>query len=203
MSLYDKEMNKLMAATWWVVLLRGICIGIVGLLMLLWTEPTLLIITFFAVGFLFVSGIWSAVGGFMHRLDNAKWWLDILIGIVGVIAGLFVVLHPLKVLQIAPELLVIILAALMIISGVLEIYKGIHVRREGHKDGSHIVAGVGYILAALVLMLMPMLGVGLVIYGFGFFLLFIAFILIYYGFVLRGSGHDDGDLEDSADTELT
>jgi uncharacterized membrane protein HdeD (DUF308 family) len=202
-SLYDKEMNKLMGATWWVVLLRGICIGIVGVLMLFWTEPTLLIATFFAGGFLFVSGIWTAVSGFIHRLDNTKWWLDILIGIVGVVAGLFVVLHPLKILQIAPELLVIILAALMIISGVLEIYKGIHVRREGHKDGSHIVAGVGYVLAALVLMLMPVLGVGLVIYGFGFFLLFIAFILIYYGFVLRGSGHNDEEVEDLAEQELT
>ena len=61
MSLYDKEMNKLMAATWWVVLLRGICIGLVGLLMLFWTEPSLLIATFFAGGFLFFGGIWAAV----------------------------------------------------------------------------------------------------------------------------------------------
>ena len=73
MSLYDKEMNKLMAATWWVVLLRGICIAIVGLLMLFWTGPTLLIATIFAGGFLFVSGVWAAVGGLIHRMDHSKW----------------------------------------------------------------------------------------------------------------------------------
>ena len=191
MTLYDKEMNQLMAATWWVVLLRGIGIGILGVLMLFWTEPTLLIMTIFAGGFLFVSGVWAAVGGFLQRMDNSKWWLDIIIGLIGVIAGLFVVLNPLKIMKIAPELLVIILAALALFSGILEIYKGIHVRREGHKDGSHIIIGVGYILTALVLMLAPTLSVGLVIYGFGFFLLFIAFVLIWYAFVLRGMGHED------------
>lgn len=201
MTLYNKEMNKLMAATWWVVLLRGICIGIIGLLMLFWTEPTLLIMTIFAGGFLFVSGVWTAVGGFIQRMDNAKWWLDIIIGLIGVIAGLFVVLNPLKIVQIAPELLVIILAALVLITGILEIYKGIHVRREGHKDGSHITVGVGYILSALVLMLMPMLGVGLVIYGFGFFLLFIAFVLIWYAFILRGSGDKEADSIDDVDAQ--
>jgi uncharacterized membrane protein HdeD (DUF308 family) len=194
MTLYDKEMNQLMAASWWVVLLRGIGIGIVGLLMLFWTEPTLLLITIFAGGFLFVSGVWTAVAGIMQRMDNAKWWLDILMGLIGVIAGLFVALNPLKIVQIAPELLIIVLAALTLISGILEIYKGIQVRREGHKDGSHIVVGVGYILAALVLMLMPMLGVGLIIYGFGFLLLFIAFVLIWYAFVLRGMGTGDADM---------
>jgi uncharacterized membrane protein HdeD (DUF308 family) len=196
MTLYDKEMNQLMAASWWVVLLRGIGIGIVGLLMLFRTEPTLLLMTIFAGGFLFVSGVWTAVGGILQRMDNPKWWLDILMGLIGVVAGLFVVLNPLKIVQIAPELLIILLAALTLISGILEIYKGIHVRREGHKDGSHIIIGVGYILAALVLMLMPMLGVGLIIYGFGFLLLFIAFVLIWYAFVLRGMGNEEVEVAD-------
>ncbi|MBE2224636.1 MAG: DUF308 domain-containing protein [Anaerolineae bacterium] len=210
MTLYDKEMNKLMASTWWVVLLRGVFIGIVGLLMLFWTEPTLLIMTIFAGGFLFVSGVWAAVGGFIHRMDNSKWWLDILIGLIGVVAGLLVMLNPLKIAEIAPELMIVILAALTLGSGVLEIYKGIHVRREGHKDGSHIIIGVGYLLTALVLMLMPMLTVGLVVYGFGFFLLFIALVLIWYSFVLRGMSHeaaengdDSGGFEDLPDEEET
>lgn len=198
MSLYDKEMNQLMAATWWVVLLRGIGIGLIGLLMLFWTEPTLLIMTIFAGGFLFVSGVWAAVGGFVHRMDHEKWWLDIIIGLIGVVAGLLVVLNPLKIAEIAPELMIIILAALTLGSGILEIYKGIHVRQEGHKDGSHIVIGVGYILTAIVLMLMPLLTVGLVVYGFAFFLLFISFVLIWYGFVLRGMAkHDIADTEEA------
>lgn len=199
MSLYDKEMNQLMAATWWVVLLRGIGVGLVGLLMLFWTEPTLLIITIFAGGFLFISGVWAAVGGFVNRMDHEKWWLDIIIGLIGVVAGLLVVLNPLKIAKIAPELMIIILAALTLGSGILEIYKGIHVRREGHKDGSHIVIGVGYILTAIVLMLMPLLTVGLVVYGFAFFLLFISFVLIWYGFVLRGMAKNNAADDEDAD----
>lgn len=202
MSLYDREMNKLMAAAWWVVLLRGIGIGIWALLMLFWTQPTLLIMTIFAGGFLFISGIFAAVGGVMHRMENSKWWLDILIGLLGVIAGLFVVLNPLKILAIAPELLIVILAALALFSGVLEIYKGIHVRRQGHKDGSHIIIGVGFILAALILLMAPLFTVGWVIYGFGFFLLFIAFVLIWYAFVLRGMrSSDDEAVEEEMSAE--
>ncbi len=202
MSLYDREMNKLMAAAWWVVLLRGIGIGIWALLMLFWTQPTLLIMTIFAGGFLFISGIFTAIGGVMHRMENSKWWLDILIGLIGVIAGLFVVLNPLKILAVAPELLIIILAALALFSGVLEIYKGIHVRRQGHKDGSHIITGVAFILAALVLMMAPLFTVGWVIYGFGFFLLFIAFVLIWYAFVLRGMrGSGDEVVEEDMSAE--
>jgi uncharacterized membrane protein HdeD (DUF308 family) len=108
-----------------------------------------------------------------------------LIGLIGLIAGLVVLFNPLQIMQIAPELIIIILAALALASGVLELYKGIDVRRHGHKDGSHIIVGIGYILTALVLMLMPLLTVGLIVYGFGFFLLFIAGVLIWYGFVLR------------------
>ena len=205
MSLYDKEMNKLMAATWWVVLLRGVCIAIVGLLMLFWTGPTLLIATLFAGGFLFVSGIWAAVGGFIHRMDHSKWWLDIIIGILGLFAGLFVILNPLKIGAIAPELLVVLMAAFALISGILEIYKGVHVRREGHKDGSHIIVGLGYLLVALVLMLMPIMGdlmIGILIYGFGFFLLFIAFVLIWYAFVLRGYSKQPAEVaDDESETE--
>jgi uncharacterized membrane protein HdeD (DUF308 family) len=199
MSLYDKEMNKLMLATWWVVLLRGICIGIVSLLMLFWTGPALFIAILFAGGFLFVSGVWAAIGGFLHRKGNSKWWLDIIIGIIGVIAGLFVVFNPLTIGAIAPELLVILMAAFALISGILEIYKGVHIRREGHKDGSHIIVGVGYLLVALILMLMPMMDelvVGLLIYGFGFFLLFIAFVLIWYAFVLRGYSKQPAEISD-------
>lgn len=202
MSLYDRKMNQLMAAAWWVVLLRGLGIAILGLLMLLWTEPTLLIMTIFAGGFLFISGIFAAIGGILHRLSNPRWWLDILIGLIGLIAGLIVMLNPLKIAQIAPELLIIILAGLSLASGVLEIYKGIDVRRHGHKDGSHIVVGVGYILAALVLMLMPLLTVGLIVYGFGFFLLFIAFVLIWYAFVLRKMQHETPETSDVIDDDI-
>jgi uncharacterized membrane protein HdeD (DUF308 family) len=205
MTLYDREMNKLMVATWWVVLLRGVGIGLLALFMLFWTQPTLLIMTIFAGGFLFISGVFTAVGGIIHRLSNSKWWLDILIGLLGVIAGLFVILNPLKILAIAPELLIIILAGLALLSGILEIYKGIHVRRRGHQDGSHIVVGVSFILSALILMMAPLLTVGWVVYGFGFFLLFIAFVLIWYSFVLRKmqdaapAASDTPTLEDRAE----
>ncbi len=185
MSLFDQGMNRLMAATWWVVLLRGLAAIAAGLLLVFQTGITLLVIALFFGGYLLVSGVFAIVGGILHRQGHPRWWLDALIGLLGVLAGIFVLANPSQTLQMAPEVIIYILAGVVLLTGVLETAKGLYLRSQGHSDWSDVVVGVLYIMSAVCLLLVPNMALGILFYAFAFLLLFIGGILVYYAFVLR------------------
>lgn len=185
MSLFDQGMNRLMAAAWWVVLLRGLAAIAAGLLLVFQTNISLLVIALFFGGYLFVSGVFALVGSILQRQSHPRWWLDALIGLLGILAGVFVLSNPSKTLQLAPNLIIYILAGIVLLTGVLETAKGIYLRSLGHSDWSDIVVGVLYIISAVCLLLVPTMAIGILFFAFAFLLLFIGGILVYYAFVLR------------------
>ena len=185
MSLFDQGMNRLMAAAWWVVLLRGLAAIAAGLLLVFQTNISLLVIALFFGGYLLVSGVFAIVGGILHRRSQSHWWLDGLIGLLGVLVGIFILANPGQSLQMAPEVIIYILAGVVLLSGLLEIVKGLQLRRLGHADSSDIVVGVLYVISAICLLLVPNMALGILFYAFAFLLLFIGGILVYYAFVLR------------------
>ncbi|MBP6806439.1 MAG: DUF308 domain-containing protein [Chloroflexi bacterium] len=185
MSLFDQGMNRLMAATWWMVLLRGLAAIAAGLLLVFQSSISLLVIALFFGGYLLASGVFAAVGAILNRRSHPRWWLDVLIGLLGVLVGIVVLANPNKSLQLAPELIIYILAGVVLLSGVLEIVKGLELRRLGHPDSSDIVVGVLYIISAVCLLLVPNMAIGIMFFAFAFLLLFIGGVLVYYAFVLR------------------
>jgi uncharacterized membrane protein HdeD (DUF308 family) len=77
---------------WWVFLLEGIAAILVGLLLL--TEPasTVVAITLFGFYWLFVGAL-ELVRMFVDR--SVPWIWSLLIGILGIVAGVLVLNHPL------------------------------------------------------------------------------------------------------------
>ncbi|MCB8982653.1 MAG: DUF308 domain-containing protein [Ardenticatenaceae bacterium] len=185
MSLFDQEVNRLMSPTWWVMLLRGLAAIAAGILLVFQTNITLMIIVLFLGGYLLVGGIFAIVGAFLHRQADPRWWLDVVIGVLGVLAGIFVLLNPSETLQMAPELIVYILAAVVLITGVLEISKALTGGKGGSPNWSGVALGVLYIVSAGCLLLLPNMAIGIIFYAFSIVLIFIGLILVYYAFTLR------------------
>src|SRR5882672_11731005 len=124
---------------WWIYLLQGIAAIILGLMFLAAPEATLLtLITFIGVYWL-ITGVFSFVRMFVDR--SIPWFWSLLIGIVGVLAGIFVLRHPLLAAVAVPTTLVIIFGVQGLVMGVLEIVGGF----KGDGVGSAILGAINFI----------------------------------------------------------
>lgn len=100
--------------TWWVVLLEGIFSLLIGLFLLSAPSATVVVLTRVVGWFWLISGVISIVSIFTR--DTGIYWGWLLInGVLGILAGMAVLDHPLLAAILAPMALVIFLG----IEGVL------------------------------------------------------------------------------------
>ena len=111
-----------MAKKWWVLLLRGILLLVIGILS--FTNPLVWIT--FAGAYMLIDGIGLLWAGFGPQPTGQSRWPLLLVGILGIIAGLIVLLNPV----IGGLSLVWVIGAWAIITGILEIVSAIALRQE-------------------------------------------------------------------------
>src|SRR5258708_5094780 len=107
---------------WWVFLLQGFSGIILGLMLL--TEPgaTIEALTTLLGFYWLIMGLLALVQVFVDRAT--PWIWSLLTGLVGILAGLFVLRHPLIAALTVPTVLVIILGIQGLVMGVLELIGG-------------------------------------------------------------------------------
>ena len=109
---------------WWLVLIEGIALIILGLLLLVSPGMTTLILVQFVGIYWLVAGIFKIISIFM---DSSGWGWKLAGGILGILAGLIVIQHPLWSPFIIGSALVIILGIQGLIIGVvglIQAFKG-------------------------------------------------------------------------------
>jgi uncharacterized membrane protein HdeD (DUF308 family) len=130
---------------WWLFLLQGFAGIILGLMLV--TAPgatTVALVTFLGFYWL-IMGILALVRVFVDR--SVPWIWSLLIGIVGILAGLFVLRHPLLAGLTVPSVIVIILGVQGLIMGVLEMIGGI----KGGGIGAFILGAIYFLVGLLLL----------------------------------------------------
>jgi uncharacterized membrane protein HdeD (DUF308 family) len=110
---------------WWLVLLQGIAGVIIGLLLLIYPAKTTVFLVQFLGIYWFVSGIFGIVSLF---IDSTNWGWKLFAGLLGIIAGILILNHPLWSTVLVPTTLVIILGIEGLIIGVVNL---IHAFRGG------------------------------------------------------------------------
>lgn len=105
---------------WWVVLLQGIAAVILGLLLLSAPAMTMVVLVRIVGIYWFVSGIFSIVAIF---IDSTMWGWKLLAGLLGIIAGLIVLEHPLWSPFVVGGLLIIILGVEGLLIGLINLYQ--------------------------------------------------------------------------------
>ncbi len=136
------------SSIWWLFLLEGIAGIVLGLMLL--TDPgatTVALVTFLGFYWL-MMGILALVRIFVDR--SVPWIWSLLIGIVGVLAGIFVVRHPLLAALTVPTMIILILGVQGLIMGVLEIIGGF----SGGGIGAFVL-GVIYLILGVLLVGSP------------------------------------------------
>jgi uncharacterized membrane protein HdeD (DUF308 family)/predicted flap endonuclease-1-like 5' DNA nuclease len=129
---------------WWLILIQGIALIILGILFL--TNPAstaLAVVTVLGIYWL-VSGILGIIGIF---LNSHNWFWKLLMGILGIIAGVLILQHPIASTLVVGTTLVLWLGLLGIMIGVVEIIRGI----MGEGWGEIILGIVSIVLGGLLL----------------------------------------------------
>ena len=129
---------------WWVVLLQGIAAVILGLFLLAKPGMTMIVVVQLIGIYWFVAGIFQIVAIF---IDHTQWGWKLFSGILGIIAGMIIIKHPLWSPILLTSVLIIVLGIEGLIIGIINLI-------QAFKGGGWGVAILGAlsILFGLVLL---------------------------------------------------
>ena len=163
---------------WWIFLLQGIAGIFLGLMLITAPGATLVsLVTFLGVFFL-MNGMLSLVQMFVDR--SVPWIWSLLIGIIGIAAGVLIIRHPLVAALTLPTMIVIIFGLEGLVMGILEIVGGF----AGGGIASFI-RGAFNLVIGLLLLSAPMAAALAVPLVFGVLLLVEGVALIVLAFRVR------------------
>jgi uncharacterized membrane protein HdeD (DUF308 family) len=146
-------MERLLSMSWWALALWGLCAVIFGVLAVAWPGLTLLTLALLFASYAIVSGAAAAVSAFMNRGEKG-WWLWLLIGLVGIAAGVIALAYP----GLTALVLVLLMGANAIVTGVLEVSMAFRLRKEIRGEWLLGLAGAVSILFGAFVMLFPLGG---------------------------------------------
>jgi len=163
---------------WWIFLLQGLAGILLGVMLITAPGATLVVLSTFLGFYWLITGVLALVRVFADR--SVPWLWSLLVGIVGILAGMFVVRHPLLAALTVPTALVIILGVQGLVMGVLEIIGGC----KGGGLGSFVL-GVINVLVGLLLLGSPVAAALAVPVVFGVLLLVQGVGLMLWAFRVR------------------
>lgn len=177
----DGDMLGLISKYWWVMLLRGALAIVFGIVAIVWPGLTLLGLVWlfgvYAIGDGAVE-IWS---GIQNRNRHDRWWVEILIGLAGIVAGFLVIAWP----GLSALALMYLIAAWMVVMGVFQIVYAIRVRKEIANEVWIILSGVLSVLLGLFFFAFPGDGAISLVWVIGIYAVFFGTLLVIFAFRAR------------------
>ena len=122
-----------------------------GLLAFIWPGITLFVLVIFWGAYMFVDGVFAIVAAVRAAGQEARWWLLLVEGILGVLVGIVTFIWP----GLTALALLYLVAAWAIVTGILEIVGAIRLRREIEGEWALILAGVLSVIFGVLLAVIP------------------------------------------------
>ena len=166
---------------WGLILTKGIFTIIIGVLLLVAPRITVTVAVVFLGAWWLVMGIVALVGIFTGY-TRAHWGWALFGGILGIIAGILVLGHPIIAAVVVPTVLVLILASLGILMGVVGIVAG--ARGAG---GGAIGLGALSITIGILLFIAPLISTFILIIMLGIFLVIGGIVAIVRSLQMRST----------------
>jgi uncharacterized membrane protein HdeD (DUF308 family) len=179
---------------WWTFILRGLLAIAFGILAFVAPVWGLAILVALFGAWALVDGVASVWTGIRTRSVDRNWWLEILEGLVSIVAGLIAFVLP----GFAAEVLVILIAVWAIVPGVFQIWAAIRLREQIRGEFWLGLAGVASILFGVILLVFPAGGALALVWLIGSGAIAIGVFLTILGWRLRGV-HELGKLDAAYD----
>jgi uncharacterized membrane protein HdeD (DUF308 family) len=141
----------LLSRNWWALALRGLAAILFGILAFAWPGITLFVLVIFFGAYMLVDGIFAIVAAVRAAGEQARWWLMLVEGILGVVVGLVTFFWP----GLTAFALLYLIAAWAIVTGIMEIAAAIRLRREMVGEWALILGGAFTVLFGVLLVVIP------------------------------------------------
>ena len=168
---------------WWAVALRGVAAIIFGLLTLVMPGITLAVLVLLWGSFAIVDGVFNIVSAVRGRTGELPRWALVLEGLVSIGAGVVTFAWP----GLTALVLVYVIAAWAIITGVLEIVAAVRLRREIENEWWLAATGALSVIFGVFVTLFPGAGALTLVLWIGAYSIVFGALLIALAFRLRSS----------------
>jgi uncharacterized membrane protein HdeD (DUF308 family) len=173
-----------LSRNWWLVALRGLAAIVFGVLAFVWPAITLWALVLLFGAYMLVDGIFAIVAAVRAAGREARWWLLLIEGVLGVLAGLVAAFWP----GLTALALLYFIAAWAIVSGILEIAGAIRLRREIEGEWALGLSGALSLLFGVLLVVIPApAGLLSLVWLIGAYALAFGVLLLVLAFRLRGT----------------
>jgi uncharacterized membrane protein HdeD (DUF308 family) len=173
-----------LARNWWLILLRGVCAVIFGVLTFIWPGVTLLTLVLLYGAYALIDGaiaIWAAIVG---GEPAPRWWL-LIVGLLGIAAGLVTLLMP----GVTAVVLLIFIGFWAILTGVMQIVGAIRLRKEIDNEWMLAASGVLSVLFGVILLVQPGAGALSLLFVIGAYAVIYGAMMIGLALRLRNHSH--------------
>ncbi len=174
-------MDTMLARNWWAVGLRGLAALIFGILTLVVPSITLIVLIAFFGAYALIDGVLAIYLAIRGREHNRNWGWLLVEGIAGVIIGILTFRWPLT----TGLVLLFFIAAWAIVTGIMEIFEAIELRRVINNEWLLILSGVASVIFGLILFIFPGTGALALIIVIGIYAIIFGILLLVLAWRLR------------------
>ncbi|MTH77665.1 HdeD family acid-resistance protein [Paracoccus aestuariivivens] len=175
------ETMRLMAANWWLILLRGIAAILFGIVTLIWPGLTVFALLLVFGAYAIFDGALTLVTAFQRRNSDERWWAWALDGLLSITIGVMALFWT------GPTALAFIIwmAIWGVIAGIFRIVAAIRLRNEIDGEWALGLSGLLLLIWGILMATLPAAGLLSIAWLIGTFALLIGISLIVLSFHLR------------------
>jgi uncharacterized membrane protein HdeD (DUF308 family) len=174
---------------WWTLALRGAIAILFGLAALLRPDIALDALILLFGAYALIDGVFAIVGIFGGTRGGTPRWLLLIEGIAGILAGLIAFVLP----GLTALLLLYLIAAWAIITGIFEIATAIRLRREIRGEWALIIGGALSVLFGVILIVVsPFAAILSLIWLIGVYAVAFGILMLITAFQVRGRDASSG-----------
>lgn len=179
-SVRMRPMLDALSRNWWLILLRGICAIIFGVLAFVWPGITLLALVILYGAFALADGVFALAAAVMGDTPAPRWWLAV-VGLLGIAVGILTLMWP----GLTGLVLLFFIAGWAIATGIMQIFGAIKLRKEIDDEWLLIASGILSVVFGLMLVAWPGTGALALIFAIGCFAIFEGVLLVMFSLRLK------------------
>jgi uncharacterized membrane protein HdeD (DUF308 family) len=171
-----------LARNWWAVVLRGLAGMAFGLVTFFAPGISLAALVLVFGAYAFADGVLAIISAIRRdRSAGERWWLLLLEGIAGIAAGVVTLLWP----GITAVVLLYLIAAWALVTGVLEIFAAVKLRKAITGEWLLVLSGILSVALGVLLVLFPGPGALALVIWIGAYAFVFGALLLALGLRLR------------------
>lgn len=178
---FGQQLMERMGKEWGWIALRGVCAVIFGLLALVLPGVTLTVLVILWGSYALVDGVLALVAGVRMREGGKPLWSLIVVGLLGIAAGVVTFLWP----GVTALTLIFIIGCWAIAIGLFQIIAAVRLRKQIQGEWLHALSGLLSVVFGLAVVLRP--GAGAIAFAWliGWFAILFGVLLLGLAFKLR------------------